>query len=104
MALILQNNLQDATLRMEGTFLYEGRSDFKAATEELLSRTTTPGITLDLSAVSYMDSASLGMLLILRERTLATGRKVVLRNPSPPVRSILSIVQFDQLFDIREDP
>lgn len=87
-------------VRLEGRFTFEGNQAFKAATDPLME---TPGLVqihLDLGAVSYMDSSSLGMLLVLRERAQAKGQTILLVKPSPCVYAILNVVQFGKLFQI----
>ena len=101
MTFAIRNDTQTGLLHLEGTFTFDGHAAFKAATAEVLEA-GHPALTLDLSGVSYMDSASLGMLLLLRERTQAKGTKVILSKPSPTVLTILKVVQFGKLFDIQE--
>ena len=102
MTLLIHPAPQSGLLRMEGTFTFEAHGPFKAATTGLLEREDLRAITLDLAGVTYMDSAALGMLLLLRERAEARGLKVVLSRPAPTVRNILQVVQFGKLFEIRE--
>jgi anti-anti-sigma factor len=102
MTLLIHTDAQPGVLRMEGTFTFEAHSAFKTATSGLLETPGLPAIILDLSAVTYMDSAALGMLLLIRERAEAKGQKVILSRPSPTVMTILQVVQFGKLFEIRE--
>lgn len=102
MTFAIRNDTQPGHLHLEGTFTFDGHAAFREATTTLLETRGLPAIVLDLSGVVYMDSAALGMLLLLRERAEAKGLKVVLSRPSPMVSGILQIVQFGKLFDIRE--
>lgn len=104
MSLTLHKDFPASTLHLKGTFQFAERPVFQPAADELLAKSAGPDLTIDLSAVSFMDSASLGMLLILKEKAEAAGRHIVLQNPSPEVQGILSIVRFEQLFEIRERP
>lgn len=54
---------------------------------------------VDLRATDYLDSAALGLLLLLRKHAGDTNR-VKLLNPKPEVRNILDIVNFGSLFII----
>ena len=101
MNLTLDKDLPTSTLHLKGNFQFGGRPVFQSATDDLLALPGRRDLTLDLSAVSFMDSASLGMLLVLREKAEALGRKVVIQNPSPTVQNILSIVHFERLFEIK---
>ncbi|HEX9011795.1 MAG TPA: STAS domain-containing protein [Holophagaceae bacterium] len=102
MTLAIRNDTQPGLLHLEGTFNFDGHATFREATTPLLETSGLDAIVLDLSGVVYMDSAALGMLLLLRERAEAKGLKVALSRPSPTVAGILQVVQFGRLFDIRE--
>lgn len=90
------------TVSMDGSFTFEAHGPFKEATRLALETPELQAIHLDLAALSYMDSSSLGMLLLLREKAEAKGVHVVLLRPSPNVMAILRVVQFGRLFEIRE--
>ena len=102
MTFTIRNDAQPGLLHLEGTFTFDGHATFRDVTAPLLEAGGFPDIVLDLSGVAYMDSAALGMLLLLREKAAVKGMKVVLSRPSLPVAGILKIVQFGKLFDIRE--
>lgn len=102
MTLSIQSDPQANVLRMEGTFTFDAHAEFKTASLGLLEARGGHDVILDLARVTYMDSAALGMLLLLRERADAKGVKVVLHQPSPTVLNILRVVQFGKLFEIRE--
>lgn len=91
-----------ATLALEGKFTFDCHVAFKEAAYPLLDRPDVKAIHLNLSAVSYMDSSSLGMLLLLREKAETHHKKVRLERPSPNVMAILKAVQFGKLFEIQE--
>ncbi len=55
---------------------------------------------VNLNSASYMDSSALGMLLLLREHSGEDRNLITLRNPSPSIRKILEIANFDRLFRI----
>jgi anti-anti-sigma factor len=94
--------LQGATgmVLLEGRFTFECHQAFKNVTDPLLDNPALAEIRLDLAGVSYMDSSSLGMLLVLREKAEAKGRVIVLVRPSPSVITILKVVQFGKIFQI----
>lgn len=89
-------------VKLEGRFTFESHQAFKAATGPLLEAEGVTEIHLDLSAVNYMDSSSLGMVLLLREKAEEKSISVVLAHPSPNVVAILQVVQFGKLFKILE--
>lgn len=72
---------------------------------ELLRRVvkSTPGtsdIILDFSSVTVVDAHGLGVLLQLREQTLAQGIRFKLINISNPLSRIFEITRLNTVFDI----
>ena len=55
---------------------------------------------INLSAVEYMDSSSLGGLIVLKEKARARNINVILRSPQDRVRKLLDLCRFHQLFTI----
>ncbi|MBI4913574.1 MAG: STAS domain-containing protein [Acidobacteria bacterium] len=85
---------------LSGALSFELHQTLKQATHPMLENPAIKVICVELAEVSAMDSSSLGMLLLLREKALAQGKSVELRKPSPIVLRILEVVQFGRLFDI----
>ena len=58
-------------------------------------------ITLDFSAVTFMDSTAIGVLVAARNRSAAEAGNgaIVLRNVQPMQRQVLSLTGVDDLFD-----
>jgi anti-anti-sigma factor len=99
----LQEDAFASELRLEGRFTSQAQARFREASRKLLNTAATERVTLDLSGLTYMDSAALGMLLLLREEhTRRFGTQVVLRHPTPFVLNVLKLVQFEDLFEIQE--
>jgi CheY-like chemotaxis protein/anti-anti-sigma regulatory factor len=62
-----------ATLSLNGRFDFHSHRDFRAAYEGALGESGIREIEINFSAVDYLDSSALGMLLLLREKAEATG-------------------------------
>lgn len=60
----------------------------------------TSELILDLSNVTTVDAHGLGVLLQLREQTLAKGIHLELRNMSQPMYRIFEITRLNTVFDI----
>jgi anti-sigma B factor antagonist len=56
-------------------------------------------IVLDLSEVQFMDSSMLNLLVQARGRLTADGGSLILRNPSPVARQLLSLGGLQDLLD-----
>lgn len=89
-----------ATMEMSGRFDFSAHRDFKDAYMALMQNHLVLVIDVNLSAVDYMDSSALGMLLMLRDRAQAANKEVTLSKPSKVVAQILNVANFSKLFSI----
>ncbi|NFV80667.1 STAS domain-containing protein [Magnetospirillum aberrantis] len=87
------------TLMLRDQLTFADREVFDNVIDKLLARQRRV-VAVDLSALDYMDSAGLGMLLTLRDRAERVGADVVLRRPRSEVRELLVLACFDTLFKI----
>jgi anti-anti-sigma factor len=85
------------TLRLIGRFTHADRSLFVHALGEL-EGASPKQLTCDLSEVVFIDSAGLGMLLMVRERLEAWGGTVALRGIQGQVAKLIGLTRFDQMF------
>lgn len=97
----LTTEKETAVIRLTGRFDFGGHGDFKLCYEEALAKPEVRKIAVDLKDVDYLDSAALGMLLLLRQQADARTLPVTLLNCRSLVREILDVANFGQLFDIR---
>ena len=87
------------TVSVTGNFGFDSHKDFRATYADLPPSSARKYI-IDLSQVSYMDSAALGMLLVLRERSGGDASNITLKGATDNVQKILDISRFEQLFSI----
>jgi len=57
-------------------------------------------IIVDIGNLSFMDSAGLGMLLLLDDCMKSKGKKMKLRKPKGQVERLLTACQFDQVLPV----
>jgi HptB-dependent secretion and biofilm anti anti-sigma factor len=88
-------------LHMQGRFDFNVHQAFRDAYTPLLEQNGINTLEIDLAEVEYLDSSALGMLLLVRERAEAAGKKVDLLCPNSTVGQILEIANFRKLFTIR---
>ena len=86
----------------------KGRFDYKLSQTFRDTYRNLPGSEdisyhIDLSETEFMDSAALGMLLLLREYAKCHGGSVSIEQPGSQVESTLKVANFDQLFTINFD-
>ena len=89
-----------ATMRLSGRFQFDSHREFRAAYEPFVSDPAVSGLVLDLSAIDYLDSAALGMLLLLREKLAEQNKVVELTGTQGAARQVLEIANFGRLFSI----
>ena len=58
---------------------------------EELDRPGTTDVAVDLAAVTFLDSAGLGALILAYQHAEGTDRHLVMREPARPVRRVLEI-------------
>ena len=75
----------DGELDMAAAFRMEHEAD------RLLARRGADRLVVDLAAVTFVDSAGLGALLAIRDRSRELGIEFALVNPSAPVRRMLEL-------------
>ena len=71
--------------------------------DAVLSQSEATSWILDLTRVSRIDARGLGVLLELRERTLARGQEFKLRNINRLVRQVFEITHLDSVFEIEKE-
>lgn len=80
-----------------------GRFDFSLHKDFRETYRHHPGVgeyRVNLGGAEYIDSSALGMLLLLRDHAESGHGHVVLAGPTPGVRKVLAIANFDKLFRI----
>ena len=85
---------------LKGRFDFQAHQDFRRTIDGLL-KTGKGKLTVDLSAVNFIDSSALGMLLLARETCEKAGGGVTLDRPQDYVDKVLKLCHFDQLFQVQ---
>jgi anti-sigma B factor antagonist len=89
----------DLYFAIEGRIVLEECERLKELSLPLINRGTDQVI-VDLSKVSFIDSAGLGVLVGMKMTSSKNGARIVLLQPSRPVSDILFISKLDGIFDI----
>ncbi|GAA5525933.1 STAS-domain containing protein PA14_20770 [Microbulbifer aestuariivivens] len=92
------------TIRVFGRFNFNLHRDFLHSYSSLPQ--TPSRLSIDLAHTTHLDSAALGMLLLLRDHCFGSNTElppetVTLLNANDHVGAILQVSNFDRLFDIR---
>ena len=92
-----QNTL---TIAISGQFNASVHREFRNAYKDQVKDPVKLSYIVDLSRTDYMDSAALGMLLLLHEYAGGPSAKVTIKQPNQYIRDILEIAKFDKMFTI----
>lgn len=92
------------TLKVElsGSFTFSDNQEFR----ELLKRINEKPdqkVIFELSRLEFVDSAALGMLLLLRDASETKGIKIELHNPQGQTKKMFDLSNFSALFSIHYD-
>ena len=86
------------TISIQGRFDFSSHQAFRHAYEGAQSGTVQ--YVIDMGETTYLDSSALGMLLLLRDYAGGEKADVRITNCNSDVRRILTISNFEQLFQI----
>jgi anti-anti-sigma factor len=89
----------ELTISIIGRFDFNLHQAFRSVLDTVDNRIHT--FVVDLSQSEYMDSAALGMLLLLLDKAGGSKDRVKIINPNKTVGKILEIANFDKLFNIK---
>lgn len=89
-----------ATIKLSGRFDFNTHREFRGAYEPLVADAQVGAVTVDFSAVDYLDSSALGMLLMLRDKMGGANKEVGLSGVRGNVKQVLDIANFGKLFQI----
>lgn len=83
---------------MKGPFVFSDNHQFREIID-LLGK-ETHSLTLNLKEVTFVDSAALGMLLLLRDQANQKSVEVKLAHMRGQVKKLLAVSHFDQMFSV----
>ncbi|MCW8092992.1 STAS domain-containing protein [Alteromonas sp. ASW11-130] len=88
------------TIRLPSKFDFSQHKTFTEQYENVLAEDSKVPIQLDFSAVEYLDSAALGMMVLLRKKAVVKNREVQMKNVRGTAYELLSMANFQKLFKI----
>lgn len=88
-----------AKVSIAGEFTFTDHAAFKAIADRVFAGERWP-IVIDLSKLEFIDSAGLGMLLIVREEANKADRSLVLRGPRGQVKRMFDVTKLSTLFTV----
>ena len=85
-------------IKISGQFNFNDHKDFRVAYHDSDGKSTM--YVIDMADAEYLDSAALGMLLLLREHAGGDSSRIKITNCRDTVNQILKNAHFDKFFDI----
>lgn len=84
-------------VKMRGRFTFAENQKFKTILQQSLH--AKPSVVIfDLTEVEFIDSAGLGMLLLVKDEMDAVGAAILLKGASGQVKKMLNVSCFEVLF------
>ena len=104
MQLYAERHANVVVLKPAGRIDHQSAAAFGDALEPYLASCREAGdrLLFDLSALDYISSAGLRVLMIASKRTRPAGGEIAVAAPSPVVREILEITRFDMVFPVHD--
>lgn len=99
MEITVQNNPEDVTVIMNGSFDTLASEQAEPTVKELEAMASKPFI-LDCNALEYIASSGLRVLLRLRKACAAQGQSVTLLGVNENIMEVLKVTHFDKMFVI----
>lgn len=92
--------MSERSLQVPERFDFGYHKEFTEQYQRILEQPGTSDIALDFSRVSYLDSSALGMMVLFQKKAKSKNINVRIRGAKESAREILTIANFDRLFDI----
>jgi HptB-dependent secretion and biofilm anti anti-sigma factor len=87
----------DSVATLSGQLTFSDHGTFRDMARHLVA-SPSGRLVIELGGLDFIDSAGLGMLLLLREEASAAQRAVALRNAKGQVNRMFAVSRFDTLF------
>lgn len=94
-ALNKQANLIDVNLK--GDFTFADHEQFRAILFALTDSSGINTVTLDVSGITFIDSAGIGMLIIAHDESASRNQQLVIRGAQGQVKTALDITDLKSL-------
>lgn len=100
MTIIAEDNLHLFRITVKGQFSFHDHRVFRDTLARIRA-SEAEAVELDFSETTYMDSAALGMLLLLKDICQHGRKAIVLSNAEGQILKVLRLSRFDEWLTIR---
>lgn len=99
MEYMVKRGAPDCSIVMRGTFTFSDNNQFREILA-LAKDQAVKGITLEIDELQFIDSAALGMLLLLHDEASKRQIRITLSGASGQIKKMLQISNFEEIFTI----
>ncbi|WP_395338611.1 STAS domain-containing protein [Ningiella sp. W23] len=92
--------MSEKSLQVPERFDFSYHKEFTEQYQSIINTDSVTNIALDFSRVSYLDSSALGMMVLFQKKAKSKNIKVRIRGAKESAKEILTIANFDRLFEI----
>jgi len=89
------------TITLSGKFTFFDHAAFREILEEM-SQEKIRGVVLDMAALTFIDSAGLGQLLLAQDEATKYHKSLVIKGATGQVRKMFGVAHFDTIFTLQE--
>lgn len=86
-------------IHLSGTLTFDDHETFRAVVTSIVDSEAS-GVVLDMAALSMIDSAGIGMLLLANDRASKLDKQVRLRGVTGHVAKVVELSKIEQLIPI----
>lgn len=86
---------------MRGRFTFQDNEKLRQLLTEMQAK-RTPAIGVDMSGLEYIDSAGLGMLLLIRDAAEEAKSSVTFHGAQGQAKKILAMCRFEDILTVRD--
>jgi HptB-dependent secretion and biofilm anti anti-sigma factor len=90
---------ETVTIRLPDRFDYAYHRQFSENYQSYLGSQTVSELILDFSQVGYLDSAALGMMVLLQKKISSEGKKVKIKGARGTTMEILRMANMQNIFE-----
>jgi anti-anti-sigma factor len=92
--------MSEKSLQVPERFDFSYHKQFTEQYQNILEQAGITKIALDFSRVNYLDSSALGMMVLFQKKAKSKNINVRISGAKESAREILTIANFDRLFEI----
>jgi len=95
------DTLPDGSITLRGRLTADTLSPLRVLARKALRQTQAPELVIDLARLDYIDSLSIGALIMLANDAKQQGRQLVLTSPQAPVQNVFKMLHIERVLAVR---